>query len=69
MSKHHFQFEKSSAIDHVSHDDEKNILTIKFLSGSEHHYKDCSKSHYDGLISSKSAGKYFHQNIRGKFDE
>ena len=67
--KHHFKPEKSSSIDHCSHDDEKNILTIKFTSGAIYHYSDCPHSVYVGLTNTKSAGKYFHAIINGKYKE
>ena len=64
---HNFKFEKSSSIAECSHDG-KDILTIKFTSGQTYHYHDCPKKVYDELTTSRSAGKYFHSNIMGKYN-
>lgn len=66
MAKHHSKL-GSSSIDTCSHDDEKNILTIRFTSGQTYHYHDCPKHHYDAIIGAKSAGGYLHKNVLGKF--
>lgn len=57
----------SSAIASCDHDGE--CLHITFNSGSTHKYKDCPVEHFKGLKSAKSAGGYFHANIKGKFEE
>ena len=66
-NKHHFT--ESTALKHCDYDDENNTLEICFHSGGTHRYKDVPKTVYQALKESKSAGKFFHQAIRGKYSE
>lgn len=58
---------KSSNIEGAHFDSATGTLTVKFKSGGTYHYSGCNQDHYDGLCSADSAGKWFHQNIRGAF--
>ena len=56
---------KSSNIEGAHFDPATGTLTVKFKSGGTYHYSGCKQSHYDGLCSAESAGKFFHKTIRG----
>jgi sorbitol-specific phosphotransferase system component IIA len=57
----------SSSINAIDHDGDS--LIIHFASGGTYKYSDCPVIHHEALKNAASAGKYFHQNIRGKFNE
>lgn len=67
MSNKH-EFKNSSSISHIDYDDNAGCMEIKFSSGATHRYEDCPKDHYHAMKTAESAGKYFHANIRGKFE-
>lgn len=56
----------SSNLDSCAYDDETSELDVTFKSGGTWTYTGISPEEYAGLLSAPSAGKYFHQNIKGK---
>ena len=66
VNRHNFK--GSSAISHIDYHEEDDHLEIGFNSGSTHRYK-CDKSVYDEMKACESAGKFFHNNIRGMYKE
>jgi hypothetical protein len=65
MSNHH-KIPNSTSIEHINYH-APDTLEIKFVSGTTYHYPGCSKEHYEGLKKADSAGRYFHNQINGKF--
>lgn len=59
----------SSQIKSVGYDAAYQILYLEFLTGSVYRYLDVPARHYEMLITpTLSAGRYFGQEIKGKFD-
>lgn len=59
---------KSSTIDHSEYNAADKTLRIKFQSGDQvYQYHGVPMSIASGLVNAKSAGKYFHSEIRDKF--
>ena len=59
---------KSSNLDMVRYDKDKNTLHIIFANGSEYQYKEVSIQRYNSFLSAESKGKYFHLNIKDKYE-
>ena len=63
-----FDTPKSSMTKRVAYSPENRVLSLTFRSGGQtHHYADVPETHYHGLHSAESTGKYFHAHIRDKF--
>lgn len=58
---------KSSNIESIAHDPDKNLLHVKFKNGSTYEYEGVSKEHHEALMSAKSIGSHIHQHIKPKF--
>jgi hypothetical protein len=48
--------------------DWSGTLTIAFHSGSVYEYYHVPPSEYDGLMSARSHGEYFHAYIKNRYD-
>lgn len=60
---------QSSMIDRVVFDDEKETLAVSFRnSGRRYTYLGVPRAIYDALASASSAGSFFNEAIRGRFD-
>jgi hypothetical protein len=62
---------KSSTLDAIGYDREKEELTIAFKGGSQYLYTKVPAKTFDTLMTppeGSSHGKFFHSNIKGKFD-
>lgn len=59
------QYLNSTDIHSVSY--QNGQLYITFKSGGIYCYEGVPVSLYQGLVSAKSHGKYFHSHIKGKF--
>lgn len=57
----------SSNIVSVGYDSESETLEIEFDNGV-YQYSRVPKEVHSGLMSTSSAGRYFHRNIKGKYD-
>ncbi len=64
---YHHKFKSSSSIEHIDYHPEKEVLEIKFATGSTYHYPGCPIENYHALKDCDSAGNYFAQNIRYKY--
>ncbi len=53
----------STNIDSVGYDEQKSILIIQFLDGSEYEYVDVPEYVYLDFLDAPSKGKYAHENI------
>ena len=52
-------------ISSVAH--EENVLEVEFKNGRRYQYPGISKKMFRALIDSGSPGKFFNENIKGKF--
>lgn len=66
--KHHFG-EKSSSIHSLDHNEGEKKLTLNFHSGSSYEYAGVQKEVAEKLKASESPGTFFHQFIRGRYQE
>lgn len=58
---------RSSFIDSVGYDSDIKDLRIRMLNDSEYIYHDVPKEILEGLLSAKSKGIYFRQNIMTRY--
>ena len=58
----------SSAIEAVGYDEDDGVLEIEFHHGGVYEYFDVPKEVYQDLLTAGSRGRYFHENVRGKYD-
>lgn len=58
----------SGNLDSAGYDECLKILHIQFNNGSLYEYYDVPKNIYLGLITASSAGKYFAEYIKGKYN-
>lgn len=59
---------ESSNIHSCGHCPKTNTLSIKFKSGGTYHFNDFSVEDFTRMQRAKSIGKFFHSDIRGKFE-
>ena len=59
----------SSNISRLNYDDEKSMLMIEFRSGKMYRYHDVDSATWNKLIEAPSAGRFFNNEIKGKFKE
>lgn len=57
----------SSLIKEVGYDPFMEVLTVNFRSGGVYEYIEVPEKVYNDLIEAPSAGKFFHINIKNKF--
>lgn len=57
---------KSSNIEAIGHDVDKNELHVKFRSGATHVYSDVSVADHAALVGAESIGSHFHKHVRSK---
>lgn len=57
----------SSNLDGAHYDEASKTLTVQFKNGGTYAYGGVAREHYDGLMKAKSAGSYFHSNIRSAY--
>ena len=62
-----FKFEKSSNIDFVEYDRDAKVLIIKFKAGGKYSYVDVPSDVYESFIHAESAGRFFFNSIRGRY--
>ena len=67
MSNAH-KFPHSSGIQEIDYDEAKKELYVTFATGGKHCFSACNKEVYDGFKEAKSAGGYFHTNVRRKYE-
>lgn len=60
---------QSTAIAAHGYDPSTSTLAIRFTGGDKvHHYRDVPADIAEGLASAESAGRFYAQHIRGRFD-
>ncbi len=47
---------------------ENNVLRVQFGNGTEYDYQNVSAETFNNFIKAESQGKFFHKNIKGKFE-
>lgn len=57
----------SSAIRAVRYDHEALILDIEFTDSETYDYHRVPLHIYEGLVSARSAGRYFHSHIKDRY--
>lgn len=57
----------SSMIRSVEYDERHSLLEIEFTSGKIYHYEAVPEEVYRGLMSAGSKGRYFEEQINGRF--
>lgn len=58
---------KSSNINAIGYDGLRKVLVVQFLDGGIYKYENVSNYIYEDFMKIESKGRYFHQNIKGKF--
>ena len=58
----------SSLIERIVFDDEAETLRIRFRRSGEYLYSGVPRAIYDALGKAKSAGTFFNEAIRGRFE-
>jgi len=61
-------FENSSNLSKAEYDPSMEVLILHFRKGGIYEYIEVGRKVYDGLTEAKSAGRYFHTDIKGKFE-
>lgn len=59
---------RSGMVKTITYNHADKLLTLEFSSGGSYEYEDVPKEVFEGLIGAESAGKYFHANIKGKYE-
>ena len=58
----------SSSLASVGYEPEEAVLEIAFRSGGVYRYFDVPDEVYRDLLSARSHGSYFHENVRGRYE-
>jgi hypothetical protein len=58
----------SSLLKAVGYDEEKEELRVRFHKGGSYVYRGVTRKMYDAMMNDASAGGYFIQNIKGRFE-
>jgi KTSC domain len=58
----------STALKSVGYDAVAHVLEVELQAGPIHRYFDVPQSVYETLISAPSKGRYFDNNVRGKYE-
>jgi len=69
MSQHHHNLipiKESSTIESIGYHPENGDLHVVFRSGGHYLYHKVEAKLFEQLMTAKSKGKFFHQNIKGK---
>jgi hypothetical protein len=56
---------ESSMLDSIGY--EKNVLEVRFCNGGLYQYLDVPESALSELMRAESKGRFFNQNIRGRY--
>lgn len=57
----------SSLLKEVSYDPFLGVMTVHFKNGGVYEYLEVPEATYEELLQAPSVGKYFHINIKNKF--
>ena len=59
---------KSSMIDRILFDEDAETLTVWFKQSGKYTYRRVPRAIYDALARAASAGTFFNESIRGRFE-
>lgn len=59
----------SSSISRAKYDVETKTLEIQFTGGAIYSYTDVDEDEYASLVNAASPGSYFHENIKGNYND
>lgn len=59
---------RSGMVNTIKYDEDKSLLTLTFNSGGSYEYEEVPKQVFTDMLAAESAGKYFHSNIKGKYE-
>ena len=59
---------ESSNLDSIGYDEPTREMNIAFNDGSLYAYYNVPPDIWNGFQNASSAGQYFHQNIKGKYE-
>jgi hypothetical protein len=62
------QVSSSSNIAAVGYDTDERKLAVEFKGGGTYQYDEVPITTYTDLLTAESMGKFFHANIKGKFE-
>ncbi|MEO1375043.1 MAG: KTSC domain-containing protein [Cyanobacteria bacterium J06635_10] len=51
----------------IGYDSENEVLQIEFNNGAVYQYSDIDEDTWEDLYTSEAVGRYFNQNIKGKY--
>jgi hypothetical protein len=57
----------STALNRATYDTDTQELTVEFAGGDEYTFSGVPQSVYDGLITARSAGRFYHAVIKGAY--
>ncbi|WP_235656452.1 KTSC domain-containing protein, partial [Fischerella thermalis] len=57
----------SSMANAIGYDSDRNILQIEFHNGAVYQYSDIDQDTWQDLHQADSIGKFFNENVRGKY--
>ena len=57
----------SSHVASIAYDERDSSLIVTFRDGSIYSYRGVPVAKYEAMGSSKSAGKYLHEHVKGKY--
>jgi KTSC domain len=58
---------QSTALSSGDYDTDTNTLDLTFTSGRSYTYENVPEHVWEGLVSARSAGQYFYQNIKDRY--
>ena len=58
----------SSLIETAGYDQQKKEMVVKFKTGGTYIYSQIPRDLFNAFLDAESPGKFFHSNIRHKFD-
>ncbi len=59
---------KSTNLKEAEYDPFMKTLILRFHTGGDYEYMEVDQKVFNDLVIAESAGRFFHENIRGKFD-
>lgn len=57
----------SSAIAAIGYDEDSCTLLVEFIKSGSYHYEGVSLETYEVFLGAESKGRFFQQNVKGRF--
>jgi hypothetical protein len=58
----------SSNVSAVAYDPDAQLLHVRFNSGHQYAFTNVPEDVHSSFLNADSAGKFFHENIKGQYD-